>query len=109
MKSVVRTNAEKDPSYCPYCLRCRGLVRMLHVPHTRFYWRCGCGAECDARLYHCVVRDVRDGRLHPFRALGVAGLDELLLAMRGFLKQTRAVTGKTIELQVALYIEGEAT
>lgn len=46
-KSSVRWNAERDPNYCPYCLRCRGLVRMVKV--EAFYWRCNCGAEHDER------------------------------------------------------------
>jgi hypothetical protein len=46
-KSQVRFNAERDPSYCPYCMRCTGLVRMRKVED--FYWRCGCGAEHDER------------------------------------------------------------
>jgi hypothetical protein len=29
--SIVKLNALKDPLYCPYCLRCRGLVRMILV------------------------------------------------------------------------------
>lgn len=40
----VRENAENDPDYCPYCLRCRGLVRMIKV--ANLWWRCStCGAE----------------------------------------------------------------
>lgn len=48
--SIVRDNAEKDPTYCPYCLRCRDLVRMRLV--EPFYWRCSCGAEHDERARH---------------------------------------------------------
>lgn len=41
--SVVRENALRDPSYRPYCLRCRGLVRMRKVENM--HWRCDvCGA-----------------------------------------------------------------
>lgn len=47
LKSQVRVNAERDPNYLPYCLRCRGLVRMRKV--ADFYWRCDCGAEHDER------------------------------------------------------------
>jgi hypothetical protein len=28
-KSLIRLNAEADPAYRPYCLRCPGLVRMV--------------------------------------------------------------------------------
>lgn len=45
-KSQVRRNAELDPTYNPYCMRCSGLIRMQRV--ERFYWRCAvCGAEHD--------------------------------------------------------------
>lgn len=41
-------NAIKDPTYCPYCMRCPGLVRMRKV--DQFLWYCGrCGAIHDAR------------------------------------------------------------
>lgn len=47
-KSQVRVNAEKDPTYCPYCMRCSGLIRMQKVED--FYWRCAvCRAEHDER------------------------------------------------------------
>jgi hypothetical protein len=46
-KSIVRLNAEKDPSYCPYCCRCSGLVRMVKI--ESFYWECHCGAKHDER------------------------------------------------------------
>lgn len=46
-KSLVRENAEKDSSYCPYCMRCRGLVRMKKI--EEFYWKCKCGAVHDER------------------------------------------------------------
>lgn len=46
-KSQVRLNAEQDPTYRPYCMRCSGLVRMQIV--EPFYWRCACGAEHDER------------------------------------------------------------
>lgn len=45
--SIVRQNAEKDPTYCPYCMRCKGLIRMKKIEHM--YWRCFCGAEHDER------------------------------------------------------------
>lgn len=45
--STVRINAEKDPTYRPYCMRCPRLVRMKRV--EPFYWRCACGAEHDER------------------------------------------------------------
>ncbi len=47
-KSQVRLNAERDPSYCPYCLHCRSMARMQLV--EPFHWRCAeCGAEHDER------------------------------------------------------------
>jgi hypothetical protein len=46
-KSQVRLNAEANPNYCPYCLRCVGLVRMVKV--EPFLWRCRCGAVHDER------------------------------------------------------------
>ena len=46
-KTIMRKNAEKDPDYCPYCLRCSGLIRMKKV--EPFLWRCKCGAEHDER------------------------------------------------------------
>lgn len=53
---IVRSNAERDPNYNPYCMRCRGLVRMQKV--RPFYWKCRCGAEhdetdCSADKTHC--------------------------------------------------------
>jgi hypothetical protein len=47
VKSIVRMNAEKDPNYRPYCMRCSGLVRMRIVED--FFWKCGCGAIHDER------------------------------------------------------------
>jgi hypothetical protein len=47
-KSIVRRNAEEDPSYCPYCMRCQGLVRMKKTD-VPFLWRCSCGAIGDDR------------------------------------------------------------
>lgn len=46
-KSQIHINAEANPYYCPYCLRCPELVRMKKV--EPFYWRCDCGAEHDER------------------------------------------------------------
>lgn len=46
-KSQVRINAEKDKSYCPYCLRCQRLVRMAKL--ADFLWQCKCGAIHDER------------------------------------------------------------
>jgi hypothetical protein len=46
-KSIVRINAEKNSNYCPYCLRCSGLVRMKKI--TAFFWKCKCGAVHDER------------------------------------------------------------
>jgi hypothetical protein len=39
----VEINARKDPNYCPYCLRCSGLVRMQKI--GELHWKCTCGAE----------------------------------------------------------------
>lgn len=47
MKSIIRTNAEKDPDYCPYCMRCPGLARMTKV--KPFLWSHHCGAVHDER------------------------------------------------------------
>jgi len=46
-REIILGNVEKDPRYAPYCMRCRGLVRMRVV--ERHYWRCRCGAQCDYR------------------------------------------------------------
>lgn len=46
-KSQVRLNAELDPAYAPYCLRCPGLVRMTRA--GALYWVCQCGATHDER------------------------------------------------------------
>jgi hypothetical protein len=46
-KSLVRENAERDPNYAPYCLRCPDARRMKRV--ESFYWRCDCGAQHDER------------------------------------------------------------
>lgn len=46
-KSIVRLNAEKNENYCPYCMRCPGLVRMKKI--EQFYWKCKCGAVHDER------------------------------------------------------------
>ena len=43
----MRKIAENDPNYCPYCMRCRGLVRMKKVED--FFWKCDCGAIHDER------------------------------------------------------------
>lgn len=44
MKSQVRYNAEKDPAYCPYCLRCRSIKRMVMI--VAMLWEC---SDCSAR------------------------------------------------------------
>lgn len=45
-KSQVRLNAEADPYYRPYCLRCSTMVRMQKI--GEMIWRCtSCGAEHD--------------------------------------------------------------
>ena len=46
-RQVILDNVAKDPYYAPYCMRCRGLVRMERV--TLHYWNCRCGAQCDYR------------------------------------------------------------
>lgn len=45
--SIIKQKAEKDPNYCPYCIRCNGL-RKQKVEHL--YWKCKCGAEHDERI-----------------------------------------------------------
>lgn len=45
--SIVRQNAEKDPNYCPYCMNCKGNVRMRQK--ADFLWSCKCGAVHDER------------------------------------------------------------
>lgn len=45
----VRINAEKDPAYAPYCLRCRTMERMKIV--EPFLWSCACGTICDERSW----------------------------------------------------------
>ena len=47
MTDQILFNVAKDPTYCPYCLRCPRLVRMKLV--EPYYWNCSCGAECDLR------------------------------------------------------------
>ena len=46
-KSQVRTNAEADTNYSPYCMRCSTMTRMRIV--EPMFWRCACGAEHDER------------------------------------------------------------
>lgn len=48
-KSIMRLNTERDAFYKPYCMRCRGLVRMEIV--KPFLWKCKCGAEHDERRH----------------------------------------------------------
>ncbi|SDW93918.1 hypothetical protein [Lysobacter enzymogenes] len=43
--SIVVANALRDPSYCPYCMRCSGFDRMRKV--GLLHWRHHCGAEHD--------------------------------------------------------------
>jgi hypothetical protein len=70
MKTQVRENAEKDPAYCPYCLRCPGLVRMRKV--SAFYWRCSCGAEHDERITPTLSGPLDDPTVHdPDNVLGL--------------------------------------
>lgn len=46
--SQVRINAEANPAYRPYCLRCPTMVRMQIV--EPMLWKCECGAVHDERL-----------------------------------------------------------
>jgi hypothetical protein len=46
-RRIILANVEKDPYYAPYCMRCKGLVRMRIV--ERHYWSCACGAQYDLR------------------------------------------------------------
>ena len=52
----IRFNAEGNPNYAPYCMRCPGLIRMKKV--KPFYWRCQCGAEHDER--HAEEGEIED-------------------------------------------------
>lgn len=46
--SIIRQNAENNPSYAPYCLRCSTWERMEKI--EPFFWRCRhCGAQHDER------------------------------------------------------------
>lgn len=45
--SIIRQNAEKDLRYCPYCMNCKGNVRMQQWDD--FLWKCKCGAVHDER------------------------------------------------------------
>lgn len=51
MREQVVVNAEKDPNYSPYCLRCSTMRRMRKLAHL--YWTCAdnCGAIADYREY----------------------------------------------------------
>lgn len=40
--NMASDNMRKDPQYAPYCMRCRGLVRMRRVSLT--VAKCKCGA-----------------------------------------------------------------
>jgi hypothetical protein len=46
-REIILRNEKERPGYAPYCMRCRGLVRMRVV--ELHYWRCHCGAQCDYR------------------------------------------------------------
>ena len=54
-KSIIRINAEKDTNYCPYCLSCKGLVRMRKVKFL--LWTCKCGAIHDERYDQSIEND----------------------------------------------------
>ena len=56
-KSHVRYNAENDPTYAPYCMRCTGLVRMVKV--IPFFWSCRCGAQHDERTREEHLHDAK--------------------------------------------------
>lgn len=51
--SIIRRNAEKDPSYAPYCGRCDGLQRMRKI--EPFLWDHHCGAVHDERVPTCDI------------------------------------------------------
>lgn len=60
MDSQIKINALKDPAYCPYCMRCSGLVRMVNV--ETMLWRCEkCGAVHDERDPAPCFPQYRDG------------------------------------------------
>jgi hypothetical protein len=42
-KSIVHQNALKNPNYAPYCMRCKGLKRMIKT--GTLSWGCSCGAS----------------------------------------------------------------
>lgn len=46
-ESVIAWNFNRDPTYCPYCMRCRGLQRMTLV--EPLLWKHSCGAIHDER------------------------------------------------------------
>lgn len=62
-EAIVINNARKDPNYCPYCLRCTGLVRMKKV--CDFFWRCKCGAMQDSRAIAACQVVAKFGAHHP--------------------------------------------
>lgn len=51
--AIIIQNAQRDPEYAPYCMRCPGLVRMRKV--EPFRWACGCGAQHDVRQLALLV------------------------------------------------------
>lgn len=52
--AVVR-NHHEDRTYAPYCLRCRGLRRMVVV--KPYYFKCSCGAIHDETAVIALVED----------------------------------------------------
>lgn len=42
---VIVSNSLKDPNYAPYCMRCRGLLRMKLI--SPFLWKHKCGSVHD--------------------------------------------------------------
>ena len=59
---------------------------------------------CPHTLFEACYRDVRDGRLHPFRAIAQVGTRaELVARCEAFDAQTRDVTGKTVPVVLRRY------
>lgn len=51
-------NRIADPAYCPYCLNCSGIDRM--VQESPWFWTHRCGARVDMRPYATWSIRVRD-------------------------------------------------
>lgn len=85
---IVHGNAERDPSYMPYCMRCQGLVRMVPADEgERFVWRCEkCPAVCDHRPEMALVQIQQEVEL--LRAVAMAAWDPRSAAARPLVLST---------------------